>query len=666
MADTDPARIGDVKAGLAAAKADTSTRATTTELSAAVEPLATRDGSNVEADAFRGAIGAVSSDELASADGAQQVGFVQYPSLSVRAASEKLREWVSPEDAGAVGDGVSDDGPALQMALQYASDTGVPFRAKSGAKYRVGSAISVDRRGTAKPLSMDFQKSEVHMDGVGATLAGWRDPYLTTGFLAYPKWGDTKLNLVSAAGMLPGDIILIESPAFVNHTVRCEHYYVVREVSGNTVWIEGTVPCDINPQQVVDSGASGPIVVTARRQSPPLHLSNLSMTITDPKGAVTGLLIDGGSLVQVDGVITSGAARMHIYVMRSGYNTVVNSHFSKMGYLDQDDLYVNKPTQPDGLGYGYGLIHSRNARSAVQNCHGHFGWHTFDAARGEMDITYQGCSAKHNAYAYSLHEGAWRVRYTDCAVDGGLGFTVGRGIDVSIRGAKGTNLRSHGVSYGEGMVSLVVEDSSFSVASEARVTFRPLYRDPTPPVSKAGSTSSGRPTMFKASRNEAVGPFAQFDAGGTTYDFVSVVGNTSDSMFEVQGKHAIVEQNFCRRTSQHAFHLAGPFANGGAARGNTCHAAHDVGNSAMFLVRNLSSSFDFQDNCNKTAEYLIRGAPITVGVVKGNVTSKAGSRLYLGDAASTVLASIGNVYRHATSEFGGVVVTTDSGNVRAV
>lgn len=62
MSDTDAARIGDVKAGLAAAKADTATRAKKTELSAAVEPLATRDGSNVEAAAFRGNIGALDRD----------------------------------------------------------------------------------------------------------------------------------------------------------------------------------------------------------------------------------------------------------------------------------------------------------------------------------------------------------------------------------------------------------------------------------------------------------------------------------------------------------------------------------------------------------------------------------------------------------------------------
>src|SRR5690606_3673903 len=67
MTDFDPARIGDVKAGLAAAKADTNTRAKKSELSAAIAPLAAKDGSNVEADAFRGAIGAVSSGDLAVA-----------------------------------------------------------------------------------------------------------------------------------------------------------------------------------------------------------------------------------------------------------------------------------------------------------------------------------------------------------------------------------------------------------------------------------------------------------------------------------------------------------------------------------------------------------------------------------------------------------------------
>ena len=47
MTDFDPARIGDVKAGFAAARADTNSRAKKTELEDAVSPLASKDGSNV-------------------------------------------------------------------------------------------------------------------------------------------------------------------------------------------------------------------------------------------------------------------------------------------------------------------------------------------------------------------------------------------------------------------------------------------------------------------------------------------------------------------------------------------------------------------------------------------------------------------------------------------
>ncbi|MFI8683198.1 hypothetical protein ACIGFJ_12625 [Brevundimonas diminuta] len=92
MADTDPARIGDVKAGLAAAKQDTNTRAKKSELAAAVSPLAAKDGSNVEADAFRGAIGAIgqgSSFTETSLDTTAEVAagipggfFAEYPGKS--------------------------------------------------------------------------------------------------------------------------------------------------------------------------------------------------------------------------------------------------------------------------------------------------------------------------------------------------------------------------------------------------------------------------------------------------------------------------------------------------------------------------------------------------------------------------------------------------------
>ena len=79
------------------------------ELTAATSPLATRDGSNVEADAFRGAIGAdLSGNVNFTPEGAGAI---------TRTVQSKLRDTVSPKDFGAVGNGIADDTAALRKWL---------------------------------------------------------------------------------------------------------------------------------------------------------------------------------------------------------------------------------------------------------------------------------------------------------------------------------------------------------------------------------------------------------------------------------------------------------------------------------------------------------------------------------------------------------------------
>lgn len=169
MADTDPARIGDVKAGLAAAKADTATRAKKTELSAAVEPLAARDGSNVEADAFRGAIGA------------QRLVFV------------------APEDFGAVADGVADDSAPMQAAIDYLEASGGGTLILKN-KYLAGglevTARHIVFQGTCRgaelivkngTLGVHIKADWVHFRHLNITSQGEREDGLNTRGVLYSK-----------------------------------------------------------------------------------------------------------------------------------------------------------------------------------------------------------------------------------------------------------------------------------------------------------------------------------------------------------------------------------------------------------------------------------------------------------------------------------------------
>ena len=78
---------------------------------------------------------------LAGADGSTSIGFVQAGSEALpRTVRDKLRDFpISPEDFGAVGDGVNDDTAAVHAAFDVAVERNVEVRGTAGKTYRVTS-----------------------------------------------------------------------------------------------------------------------------------------------------------------------------------------------------------------------------------------------------------------------------------------------------------------------------------------------------------------------------------------------------------------------------------------------------------------------------------------------------------------------------------------------
>src|SRR5690606_7646694 len=108
-----------------------------------------------------------------------------------------------------------------------------------------------------------------------------------------------------------------------------------------------------------------------------MDLKNFNIISNKEKDSL--LLIRNHNDLLLENISVKNPRRNGIYIQYGGRDTVVNCYFERHGFVEKDQGYASKPTDPEGLSFGYGLIHARNAFSVVNNCKGRYGWHSFDA-----------------------------------------------------------------------------------------------------------------------------------------------------------------------------------------------------------------------------------------------------------------------------------------------
>jgi hypothetical protein len=120
-------------------------------------------------------------NDLAAASGSSLVGFQQAGSGTVlRTAQAKLRETVSVKDFGAVGDGVTDDGPALALAVAAANGKVLDL---GGLTYLIKTSVNVTVSG-----GIEVRNGKFIYDFATATESGFqirspKDIYITNLFI---------------------------------------------------------------------------------------------------------------------------------------------------------------------------------------------------------------------------------------------------------------------------------------------------------------------------------------------------------------------------------------------------------------------------------------------------------------------------------------------------
>ncbi len=575
------------------------------------------------------------------------------------------------ETFNAVGDGVTDDAAAIAAALSYAAAFGARILGTPGKTYRIATGIFVSTNEDSASIIFDLNGSTLFVDDatglVGLSVSGEDTAFLTTTLSVEPIRGATNLTLTSVTGIQQGDLIEILSPALSSGTITVYHHYVVSEVDGNQVWIEGTVAADINAAQVTADGKVGAISVKAYRLSSTFQIMNGTINAVDTEGVNSSLVIGYYHHVLVDNIIFTGHTRNQCHIQWCGFANVRDCSFRDYGYLEKDQGYVNPSSAPDSQGFGYGIITSRVYQVFVSNCRGGKGWHMYDASRGTMNAVVENCFLMRASFGVSTHESAWHFNVINCVFEGGNGVIGSRCVYLTVKGCIFRNMLEQSVTYSGDVQEVRIYDCLFNTGFTTG-TQSTVYQAATG-TAKAGTTSSGWTRVFEMVGCTHLGVarvHAGFYGTGRLLLKNNVLADGAYLAFLYSMFETLVEGNSFGAATGNitlSVYVTGVEAPVVTIQNNTHKGGFSTALTAFISVVQGDPVLTVYNNV-ASADNFLRFQDTTAGCLNfiGNINHQSTGRLFLGAATNTVTNCYNNVWSATTIQSGGVLVTAGANN----
>lgn len=420
-------------------------------------------------DAEAGVAGAVKKDELAAPEGVADVGFdPTLPKDGDKLTGALFRERTKfLADKPYFGDqtGVQPIGPSLKAAIESLSagetltaigELRVP--ANTSTVINVPDNVDIDlRRAT---LNIESLGNLIFQGGSGGQVVATT---LANAAARMAEW----IDVADASSFTEGDLLTIQDNTQwldLNSQFRVAETARVREVSGNRVYMDSCLLCSYTAGSVVSRYKTSKGVRLA--------LGEVKSTTATVDGvSVLCRYFDG---LAISTPTTVNAPRFGIYVQYCSEDRVIEPRGFRPGKVAAEAGYLGT--------FGYSISHAWSCYSRVINGIGARGWHVFEAATGQRDITYINCFGMMNGFSFSTHEGCVSARYENCQSLGKLGIT-NRSRYLEVFGGKFEASRQQAIAISANSYKYLIDGVHFVGNGDSTAA---VYSDATAGTGRAG------------------------------------------------------------------------------------------------------------------------------------------------------------------------------------